>query len=162
MICLAFPGHSSFDMVLIIFYTCIWLPCLQLKSNILAVFAAVFGTKDEHRHADFEQDQCEFDMSLVQDGIGSLTSDIPVVKYGELLGGDGGDVGAVDGLCSVCLAEFEAAEEVHRLPACGHVFHGLCIARWLDRDRFSCPLCRSNVFGLESPVCNEGAIGSLD
>ncbi|CAK0882241.1 unnamed protein product [Prorocentrum cordatum] len=42
--------------------------------------------------------------------------------------------------CSVCLAAFEAADEVNSLP-CGHHFHRACIGKWLGECSRQCPLC---------------------
>ena len=44
--------------------------------------------------------------------------------------------------CSVCLSEFQEGEEIHILPRCNHVFHKLCLSRWLDHEHTTCPLCR--------------------
>ena len=43
--------------------------------------------------------------------------------------------------CAVCMAPFEAGDEVSGLP-CSHAFHKLCISNWLERQP-SCPLCRA-------------------
>jgi hypothetical protein len=45
--------------------------------------------------------------------------------------------------CMVCLSDFEAGDEVRRLP-CGHVFHAPCIDEWLRRCT-DCPICKANV-----------------
>lgn len=42
--------------------------------------------------------------------------------------------------CAVCLASFEAADEVSSLP-CGHHFHRACIGKWLGECSRACPLC---------------------
>ncbi|XP_038982129.1 uncharacterized protein LOC120110626 [Phoenix dactylifera] len=42
--------------------------------------------------------------------------------------------------CAICLEEFDVGIEVTRMP-CMHVFHGDCLARWLERGHL-CPLCR--------------------
>ncbi|KAK9995997.1 hypothetical protein SO802_020683 [Lithocarpus litseifolius] len=42
--------------------------------------------------------------------------------------------------CSICLEEFQTGFEVTRMP-CSHVYHGKCIAKWLQTSHF-CPLCR--------------------
>ncbi|EYU30627.1 hypothetical protein ABFS82_11G061300 [Erythranthe guttata] len=44
--------------------------------------------------------------------------------------------------CSVCLNRFEAEEEVSEL-SCKHFFHKGCLDKWFDKQRVSCPLCRS-------------------
>ncbi|KAK1316292.1 putative E3 ubiquitin-protein ligase RHA2B [Acorus calamus] len=49
--------------------------------------------------------------------------------------------------CVVCLCEMAQADEVGGLR-CGHVFHRICLERWLEhRWRSSCPLCKDD--GLE-------------
>ena len=45
--------------------------------------------------------------------------------------------------CSVCFAELRSAPPVAVL-ACGHVFHGRCVARW-RQQRDTCPLCREPI-----------------
>lgn len=45
--------------------------------------------------------------------------------------------------CSVCLSEFNEGDEVRVLPGCAHVFHVLCIDKWLF-SHSNCPLCRAN------------------
>ncbi|XP_030939577.1 BRCA1-associated protein homolog 2-like [Quercus lobata] len=42
--------------------------------------------------------------------------------------------------CSICLEEFQTGFAVTRMP-CSHVYHGKCIAKWLQTSHF-CPLCR--------------------
>nr|XP_016477959.1 PREDICTED: probable E3 ubiquitin-protein ligase XERICO [Nicotiana tabacum] len=43
--------------------------------------------------------------------------------------------------CSVCLTKFEPDTEINRL-SCGHVFHKLCLEKWLKYWHVTCPLCR--------------------
>ncbi|KAL7107909.1 hypothetical protein ACP275_06G083000 [Erythranthe tilingii] len=45
--------------------------------------------------------------------------------------------------CSICLADYEAADFVRLLPSCGHFFHVKCIDPWLVRHP-TCPVCRSS------------------
>ncbi|KHN74298.1 Integrator complex subunit 2 [Toxocara canis] len=47
-----------------------------------------------------------------------------------------------DGLCPVCICEWERDESVRlvRMP-CGHILHERCILPWLKRTN-SCPVCR--------------------
>ncbi|KAJ0076863.1 hypothetical protein Patl1_35671 [Pistacia atlantica] len=50
-----------------------------------------------------------------------------------------------EGMCSICLIEFEKDDAVSRLCRCGHVFHMDCMEGWLDCCQFTCPLCRAFV-----------------
>lgn len=44
--------------------------------------------------------------------------------------------------CSVCLTNFEPESEINHL-GCGHVFHKVCLDKWLDYWNITCPLCRT-------------------
>lgn len=44
--------------------------------------------------------------------------------------------------CSVCLTEFKPDAEINHL-SCGHVFHKLCLEKWLKYWNVTCPLCRN-------------------
>lgn len=44
--------------------------------------------------------------------------------------------------CSICLSDFEPNAEVNHLT-CGHVFHNLCLEKWLNYWNTTCPLCRN-------------------
>lgn len=54
--------------------------------------------------------------------------------------------------CPVCLTEFEPDAEINYL-SCGHVFHRLCLEKWLKYWHVTCPLCRNYMLpqeGLEN------------
>ncbi|KAF5751969.1 RING-H2 finger protein ATL13-like [Tripterygium wilfordii] len=43
--------------------------------------------------------------------------------------------------CPVCLCQIVGGEEIGELR-CGHLFHGVCMDRWLSFKHSTCPLCR--------------------
>nr|CAB3462861.1 unnamed protein product [Digitaria exilis] len=43
-----------------------------------------------------------------------------------------------------CVTPYESGEACSVLPACTHMFHKPCVAKWL-RKRNTCPLCRATV-----------------
>ena len=45
--------------------------------------------------------------------------------------------------CTICLSEFEAEEDVRRLP-CMHLFHVECVDQWLGQNK-RCPICRVDI-----------------
>ncbi|XP_019151043.1 PREDICTED: RING-H2 finger protein ATL51-like [Ipomoea nil] len=47
-----------------------------------------------------------------------------------------------DGVCAVCLSEFEDGEELRTLPECMHSFHVACIDMWFY-SHSNCPVCRT-------------------
>ncbi|EEF47986.1 conserved hypothetical protein [Ricinus communis] len=68
---------------------------------------------------------------------------VAAARFGELQRcGSGSD----ENLCCICLVEFEEGDEVSQVSRCMHLFHLDCIAKWLQRHNFTCPLCRSLVF----------------
>ncbi|CAA7410357.1 unnamed protein product [Spirodela intermedia] len=48
---------------------------------------------------------------------------------------------AVEKTCSICQEEYEAGDELGKLP-CGHCYHMLCIRQWLLHKN-ACPVCKS-------------------
>ncbi|WOL13251.1 putative E3 ubiquitin-protein ligase RHA1A [Canna indica] len=63
----------------------------------------------------------------------------PVTRFEHLVGGGH----CLPESCAVCLYEFEPADEVRRMSNCRHVFHRLCVDRWLEHGQSTCPLCRA-------------------
>ena len=43
--------------------------------------------------------------------------------------------------CIICMEKFEENEQVKQLQ-CGHIFHGDCIDKWLEKEK-KCPFCKS-------------------
>lgn len=61
-------------------------------------------------------------------------SQIPAMRFDSLC--------IHDSECSICLSEFEPDSEVNHL-SCGHVFHNMCLEKWLNFWNTTCPLCRN-------------------
>lgn len=47
--------------------------------------------------------------------------------------------------CSICMEEFVNGEVLSALPRCKHLYHGMCIERWLLTRSRTCPVCRKLV-----------------
>ncbi|PKA60183.1 E3 ubiquitin-protein ligase RHA1B [Apostasia shenzhenica] len=75
----------------------------------------------------------------------SVKSRMPAVEYQSFVKRDscGGGVGEPAAACAVCLKPLEPRDEVRDLGSCRHPFHVVCIDRWIDMGRLSCPLCRA-------------------
>ncbi|XP_059661282.1 probable E3 ubiquitin-protein ligase XERICO [Cornus florida] len=50
--------------------------------------------------------------------------------------------------CSICQTEFEPDAVINYL-SCGHVFHKLCLEKWLKYWRVTCPNCRTHMMPQE-------------
>ncbi|PRQ55728.1 putative chromatin regulator PHD family [Rosa chinensis] len=48
-----------------------------------------------------------------------------------------------DGVCSICLSEYQAKDPVRCIPDCHHCFHVECVDEWL-RMSATCPVCRNS------------------
>lgn len=131
MICVVF-GQSRLHTLTIILYTCFWLPLSHLKEAMLNAIRAVFdpfGPREVVR--------------VLGQGDTDGFDSISMASFGEFaFSADA----SVDGMCSICLQEFDREDLVGWLPGCRHLFHAACITRWLDQERFTCPLCRSGIF----------------
>jgi hypothetical protein len=49
-----------------------------------------------------------------------------------------------DSSCCICLNEYEAAQELRKLP-CEHHFHKDCVDEWLVVNS-TCPTCRKSIY----------------
>ncbi|KAL2942161.1 putative RING-H2 finger protein ATL35 [Bienertia sinuspersici] len=65
----------------------------------------------------------------------------PVFLYSEV-SGLGLEKGPLE--CAVCLSPFEKGEKLLKLPKCEHVFHFVCVSRWLA-GHTTCPCCRAEL-----------------
>jgi len=60
-------------------------------------------------------------------------------------------IGKGVGVCVICQSELRDAQMVRWLPDCDHLFHRVCIDRWLA-SHSTCPCCRAH---LHSPFRND-------
>ncbi|XWS75919.1 hypothetical protein CRYUN_Cryun01aG0132900 [Craigia yunnanensis] len=54
--------------------------------------------------------------------------------------------------CSVCLTQFEPESEINCL-SCGHLFHKVCLEKWMNYWNVTCPLCRTPLLPEEEASC---------
>jgi hypothetical protein len=47
--------------------------------------------------------------------------------------------------CSICQDRMRQGENVRRLNACQHEFHGACVDNWFLRRSVLCPICRHDI-----------------
>ncbi|GMH13485.1 hypothetical protein Nepgr_015326 [Nepenthes gracilis] len=147
MMCLVY--QSNLCIATIIFYTCFYFPFLQAKQFLRSILR--FINLRVHHHSTSPSSTAEDCSNETSCSVG-----LAMGRHGDLRRRGGG--GGGEEVCSVCLAEFECEDLVSLLSECGHVFHVVCIERWLERNQFTCPLCRSVflnvVHGCRHATCN--------
>lgn len=52
---------------------------------------------------------------------------------------------AEEGICSICLGDYEHGEKVIIGTSCGHMFHLSCFMEWVEKKHMDCPICRSDM-----------------
>lgn len=137
MICVVYEGYGS-SILTLIFITCIWLPFLHIKNSFVYIYSILMSFFCSHHH----HTQNVFPNIYRHSNL----------RFNDLLNDnvdDGGStIRSIDESCSICLAEFVDEDIVSQLGRCRHEFHTCCIESWLNRDQFTCPLCRSNLLGI--------------
>ncbi|KAG5248216.1 RING-H2 finger protein [Salix suchowensis] len=122
---------SGICMATIIFYTCILIPLRQIKQALFSIIVLLIGRGTSSRLEPVETGYC---CSRRR----SRQQPLPVACRFE-------KVQKKDESCSICLVEMEEEDAVSQLSRCMHVFHMDCIDKWIQRDHFTCPLCRTSI-----------------
>ncbi|RZC54776.1 hypothetical protein C5167_013631 [Papaver somniferum] len=150
-----FAQSQHFLVITIIFYTCIYIPFLQITNAFKSLLGFVSGTCHDHHQPVRSYDSYEISSWHEEKLCNDIDELLPVSRFDELdLANE-----RIEECCSVCLVEFGNDDEVSQLSGCGHVYHLHCIKTWLELDRFTCPLCRSIVFS-SSDASHEKCTGS--
>ncbi|CAA2965019.1 E3 ubiquitin- ligase RHA2B-like [Olea europaea subsp. europaea] len=67
--------------------------------------------------------------------------DPTIMRYENNFNAERGDLSVE---CAVCLCTFDEGDEVRELK-CHHLYHRVCLDRWLGYGHKTCPLCRNNL-----------------
>lgn len=84
--------------------------------------------------------------SCLETSIEELHSQIPAISYDSLCS----SYKQLQHECTVCLTQFNPKAVINHL-SCGHVFHKICLEKWLKYRNLTCPNCRKRL------VCPEDA-----
>ncbi|CAI9770461.1 unnamed protein product [Fraxinus pennsylvanica] len=140
MISLCAQSHLS--TATLILFTCIWIPFHQIKQALLIIFGLLV-------YAFYRGDNVHLHQEPIQ-----VVLDLPECQFQDLdLSKNGEDDRGIEEICSICLMEFENEDLVNKLPNCKHIFHIHCIEKWLDRNQFTCPMCRSLLLHVNASPC---------
>ncbi|XP_050366382.1 RING-H2 finger protein ATL18-like [Argentina anserina] len=131
-------SQSGLTMATIFFYTCFWIPFMQLKKALAGIISDILYFTDIYKPEDHAC--CNVDQLS-----------LPVARFQDLQGHSSTERSErVAETCSVCLVEFEDEDVVSQLSKCTHVFHVDCLEKWMERNHFTCPLCRSLFFNVNT------------
>ncbi|KAG6653707.1 hypothetical protein CIPAW_05G095800 [Carya illinoinensis] len=143
-------SQSRFGIATIVFYTCLWIPLVQVKKALVRIVGLLLF---------FSTSQCNAE-SLNHEALY-----LPVTRFTDLQRYSNGGNENVEDTCSICLVEFEREDVVSQLSRCAHIFHMNCIERWVDQNQFTCPLCRSyfisDVNAHSHANCSRGTISRI-
>ncbi|KAL2559101.1 E3 ubiquitin-protein ligase [Forsythia ovata] len=77
--------------------------------------------------------------------LSNYVDDLTVMRY-ENNNNDASDDSSVE--CAVCLCRIDEGDEVRELR-CNHLYHRVCLDRWVGYGHRTCPLCRNNLKPLQ-------------
>lgn len=107
--------------------------------SVLSSYTSLIATRLQWA-LDVSLDLAFFGHSLQPPAVPLLTHhELSISSYGSMVTADG-----EAGECTICLCKMEPGDEIRELR-CSHLFHGVCLDRWLGSNRLSCPLCRGSV-----------------
>lgn len=89
----------------------------------------------------------EFHLSPSECYIEEFRSRTPALRYDSVCCSKHPEHG-----CTICLTQFEPESEINHL-SCGHLFHKVCLEKWLDYWNITCPLCRAPLMPEDETLC---------
>ncbi|GFQ01731.1 probable E3 ubiquitin-protein ligase xerico [Phtheirospermum japonicum] len=107
------------------------MPKSALLSHLIVIITQLNSIWDFILYQSFFQPR---DPTLLQEYVDKLN----VTSYEKNINSEG----LVE--CAVCLCKIEGGDEVRELR-CDHLFHKVCLDRWLGYGHVTCPLCRNNL-----------------
>lgn len=81
--------------------------------------------------------------SCLETSIEEFRSQLPAISYDSVC-----SYKQLEHECTVCLTEFNPEAVINHL-SCGHVFHEICLEKWLKYRNLTCPNCRKHLVCLE-------------
>lgn len=121
---------SGICMATIIFYTCILIPLRQIKQTLYSIIVLLTSSSSRLEPVENVEYCCSRRRSQQRRLLVACRFEKVQKK---------------DVSCSICLVELEKEDAVSQLSRCMHVFHTDCIDKWIQRDHFTCPLCRTSI-----------------
>lgn len=117
--------------------------------HIVGIIASPSSSPSQDYNPQNSSESFEIHLSPSDDFIEEFRSRTPTLRFDSVCSG----CKEPEHDCSVCLTQFEPESEINYCISCGHVFHKVCLEKWLDYWNITCPLCRSPLIPEDDASC---------
>lgn len=135
-----YPGPADAGMLCIILVNTA--KCIAMMKETVRFVLKTIGIDivswEEYNTTDSPSYSLECYESSSEASIEEFRSRIPAMRYDSLCSKQ------LEHDCSVCLTNFRPKAVINHL-SCGHVFHQVCVEKWLKYRKVTCPNCRTNM-----------------
>lgn len=133
------PSPSEGMLILLLVNTATSFALLKDLIRVLLHAIGFHLPSDECSDLYTSPDNCQNRKSYTQQLIEDFRSWSPIINFKTVCFDDCSEVQQE---CSVCLNHFESESRINKLE-CGHLFHNVCLEKWLKYSNTTCPLCRT-------------------
>lgn len=135
-----YPGPADAGMLCIILVnTAKYISMMkEMFRFVLKTIGIDIVSWEEYNTTDSPSNSLECYESSSGASIEEFRSRIPAMRYDSLCSKQ------LEHDCSVCLTNFRPKAVINHL-SCGHVFHQVCVEKWLKYRKVTCPNCRTNM-----------------
>ena len=135
-----YPGTADAEMMcMILVNTAKYISMMkEMVRSVLKTIGIDIVLWEEYNTTDIPSDLLECYESSSEASIEEFRSRIPAMRYDSLFSKQ------LEHDCSVCLTNFRPKAVINHL-SCGHVFHQVCVEKWLKYRKLTCPNCRTNM-----------------
>ncbi|KAK7316532.1 hypothetical protein RJT34_00072 [Clitoria ternatea] len=142
------PAPSEGVLCVILVNTALY---MSIFKGIVRTILHIVGVLVSPPSQDMSQnppESLDFHLSPSEGFIEEFRSRTPTLRFGSMCGLKHPQQHE----CCVCLTKFEPVSEVNCL-SCGHLFHKVCLEKWLDYWNITCPLCRTPLMPEDDASC---------
>ncbi|PIA26417.1 hypothetical protein AQUCO_09300011v1 [Aquilegia coerulea] len=125
-----YPPNESYSVLSIIVVN-IAMAISIFKANVRWILHTV-----KIHLSSFESESMEYPPNTIMD---EFQKQVPPIRFGSVF-----NCKNFKQECLVCLIRFKRNSVINHLH-CGHVFHKVCLEKWLDYSNITCPLCRTSL-----------------
>ena len=135
-----YPGTADAEMMcMILVNTAKYISMMkEMVRSVLKTIGIDIVSWEEYNMTESALHSIECHQSSSEVSIAEFRTRIPAMHYDSLCPKQ------LEHDCSVCLTKFRPKAVINHL-SCGHVFHKVCVEKWLKYRKLTCPNCRTNM-----------------